>query len=96
MRRLKITEPASLDLEEIHDYIAADHPAAAARWLEKLREQCRRLAEVPGMGRIREDLAPGLRSFPSGSYLIIYQEIEGGIEVVRVIHGARQLDDLFS
>jgi toxin ParE1/3/4 len=47
---------------------------------------------MPGIGTARDDdIAPGIRSFPVGNYLILYRMIEGGIEVIRIWHGARGL-----
>ena len=44
------------------------------------------------IGRMRDDLQPDLRSFAAGSYLIFYRPIDDGIEVVRVLHGARDIE----
>ena len=52
------------------------------------------LAEAPRIGRARDDLRHGLRIFVQGNHLIAYQITEEGIDVVRVIHGARQWQDL--
>jgi toxin ParE1/3/4 len=49
---------------------------------------------MPGMGVARFDVRPNLRMFPVGNYLILYQEIEEGVEIVRVLHGARQWQEL--
>ncbi len=46
------------------------------------------------MFRLRPEVRPGLRTFASGSYLILYHEIQGGAEIVRVIHGARRWQEL--
>ena len=43
----------------------------------------------------REELVPGLRSLSVGGYLIFYLPIEDGIDVVRVLHGMREIDTLF-
>lgn len=43
------------------------------------------------MGRLRGELATGLRSFPVGRYVIFYRALSNGIEIVRVLHGARDL-----
>jgi len=61
---------AAEDIEEIWDYIADDSLPAADRWLEQLDEQFQRLAAHPLMGRAREELAGGMRSFPFGRYVI--------------------------
>jgi toxin ParE1/3/4 len=95
MSRCHFTTPAYRDLEAIHDYIAADSAAAAARWIDRLERECQNLADMPGMGRRREELAPGLRGFPVGTYVIFYREVEDGIQILRVVHGARDIESLF-
>ena len=47
------------------------------------------------MGRARPELAADLRSFPVGNYIIFYRPIEDGVEIVRVLSGARDIDALF-
>ena len=47
------------------------------------------------MGRARDELAADLRSFPFGRYVIFYEPIEDGIDVVRVLHSARDIDVAF-
>ena len=54
------------------------------------------LAAQPMMGRAREELAPGVRSFPFGRYVVFYMPMDDGIDVVRVLHGARDIDAVFS
>ena len=96
MARLTITESARADLREIRDYIAKDNPAAARRVVERLRAQARKLAATPGIGRSRRDLRPDLFSFPAGRHVLFYRPQPGGIVLVRVLHGARDLPVLFS
>jgi hypothetical protein len=48
------------------------------------------------MGRARDELAPRIRSFPFGRCLLFYLPIGDGIDVVRVLHGARDVDTVFS
>jgi toxin ParE1/3/4 len=95
MARLTITESARADLQEIRAYIAKDNPAAALRVVERLRTQARKLAQTPGIGRRREDLRPDLFSFPVGRHVLFYRPQAGGIVLVRVLHGARDLPALF-
>jgi len=83
------------DLHEIWEYIAQDNLDAAERLVDRIEELCELLATHPHLGRRREELAPGLRSFPAGSYFIFYQPITDGIEVVRVLHASRDIDSLF-
>lgn len=96
MARLTITAHARADLQEIRSHIAKDKPEAAQRFVERLRGKARQLAETPGIGRSRgEDLRPNLFSFPVRQYLLFYREQPGGIVLVRVIHGSRDLPSLF-
>lgn len=46
-------------------------------------------------GRSREELAPGLRSLAFGRYVVFYMPLPDGIDVVRVLHGSRDIDALF-
>jgi toxin ParE1/3/4 len=63
--------------------------------LRSIDRSCAGLAKAPLIGRTRDDLRPSLRSLAVGSYLIFYRPIADGIEVVRVVHGARNLEALF-
>ena len=87
---------AEADVLEIWDYIADDGIAAADRWVDRLDEQFQVLAMQPMMGRARDELAPGVRSFPFGRYVVFYLPLDGGIDVVRVLHGARDIDAAFN
>lgn len=86
---------AETDLDEIWWYLAQDNPDAADRFLDKIEERCRTLAQFPNLGVSRDELHPGLRSLPVGKYLIFYLIIEGGIEVVRVLPGMMDIDAFF-
>src|SRR5438132_11538613 len=96
MKPLSFTPLARQDLQEIHDFIAADSPAAAGRWINRLAGECRKLAGMPGMGRRREELGRELRSFAVGNYLIFYRDHPDRLEIMRVLHGARDIESLFT
>jgi toxin ParE1/3/4 len=96
MKPLSFTPLARQDLDEIHDYIAADSPTAAARWIDRLEGECQKLAGMPGMGRRREELGRDLRSFVAGRYLIFYRDHPDRLEIVRVLHGARDIESFFT
>ena len=85
---------AEADLEDIALYIAEDNVEAAQQWIEDMYALCQQLGEMPSMGVAKSYIRPGLRMLPAGSYLILYQEVDKGVEIVRVIHGARQWQDL--
>ncbi|MCY2925427.1 MAG: type II toxin-antitoxin system RelE/ParE family toxin [Planctomycetota bacterium] len=95
MPQVLTTAKAEEDLLEIWSYIAADNIGAADKLLEEVGAACERLAANPGAGRLREELAPALRSVPVGNYVIFYRPVEEGIVVIRVLHGARDIPSLF-
>lgn len=80
------------DLVEIWAFIAEDSERQADRFLATIDSKLRLLAHEPLIGRAREELLPGLRSFPVGRYVLFYVPAEDGIEVVRVLHSARDID----
>jgi len=86
---------AAKDIAEIWDHIADVSQRAADRWVDQLDEQFQLLATQPHIGRARDELSPGVRSFPFGRYVIFYKPIAGGIDVVRVLHSARDVDAQF-
>lgn len=96
MPRFVLSEAAAGDLRDIHEYIAADDPAAARRVVQDLRAAMHRLAEHPGLGHLREDLADeALRVWTVHSYLVIYRPDAQPLQVARVLSGYRDIAVLF-
>jgi toxin ParE1/3/4 len=82
---------AAEHIAEIWGPIADDSLRAADRWVDQLDELFQLLATQPRMGRARDELSPGLRSFGFGRYVSFYEPIDEGIDVVRVLHSARDV-----
>jgi toxin ParE1/3/4 len=76
-------------------FIAADSTARADQMLDTIDEKLRLLAASPAIGRERPELAAGLRSLPCASYQLYYRPSDDGIDLVRVLHAARDVDALF-
>lgn len=95
MPLIQRTAQAEEDLIEIWIYIAQDNPEVADRVLDDIEQRFHALADNPLMGRLRPDIALELRYFTVGKYLILYRTVPDGIQIVRVIHGARDLSHLF-
>jgi toxin ParE1/3/4 len=54
------------------------------------------LAKNPEMGTACDDLMQGLRAWPVGKHVIFFRSVRDGIEIVRVVHGARDVSKLFN
>jgi toxin ParE1/3/4 len=89
MPKVIVSPLAQADIDEIWDYIALDSARNADRLVDRIEQCFDLLAGNPGMGIARDDLRAGLRRFTHARYLIYYRSVPGGIEVVRVVHGAR-------
>jgi toxin ParE1/3/4 len=94
MARFTRRPRAEADLLEIWLYVAQDSVSAADRLLDRIEAQCRLLADNPRLGRARPEIAPDARAWVVGRYLVLYREQNDGIEVVRVVHGARRVDQI--
>jgi toxin ParE1/3/4 len=95
MTRLVITPRAAADMEDIADAIATESPRAAVRLIERFREVVGLIRDHPKIGPARNEIADGMRIFLVGNYLILYRALDDGAEIVRVVRGARRLEDLF-
>ncbi len=95
MPRLLKRPEAESDLEEIWWYIAQDSPDNADRFLDRIQESCLALADFPKLGVSREELKTDLRSQPVGNYLIFYFPLQDGIDIVRILHRSRDIEQLF-
>ena len=83
------------DLADIWAYIADDNPSRADAFADLIDEKLQALARHPRMGRVRSELSADLRSFVVGRYVIFYLPLRNGIDIVRVIHGARDIQTIF-
>lgn len=90
----RLLPQAISDIESIVLTIAADNPIAAQHWYDRLVKTFETLDTMPEMGAPRFDVRPDMRLFPMGNYLILYRAIEDSAEIVRVVHGAREWEDL--
>lgn len=95
MTKVIHSQKARLDLLSIWSYIAEDNPNAADKLLDTIDEKCTLLGENTKLGQARPDISQTMRYFPVKNYVILYQEQPLGVEIIRVVHGSRDLDMLF-
>lgn len=89
MGRVLYQPSAEADLVEVWSYIAQGDLSTADEYVEKLQSTCELIAEQPGLGVARPDIAEGVRAIAFDNYIIYYEAIDGGIAVLRVWHAAR-------
>jgi toxin ParE1/3/4 len=89
---------AEIDLIEHVTYIAGDRPSAALRFIDAVERAFERLAAMPEIGPVRQFRNPrllGIRMWPVPSfrnYLIFYRIAADEIQILRVLHAARDLE----
>jgi toxin ParE1/3/4 len=85
-----VTAEAEADLDQITTYIAERSIEIALNFVQELREKCESLADAPrGYPLVPRLEHLGIRRHPFGNYLIFYRVGTNAIEVVHVLHGAR-------
>jgi toxin ParE1/3/4 len=101
MREVIKRPQAKRDLMEHADYIAQNSMDASDRFLKATDKALRQIAEMPGIGASRDFHNPelaGLRVWPVPGfrrYLIFYRATEDQIEIIRVLHSARDIRAIF-
>jgi toxin ParE1/3/4 len=95
MRNVVRTPAVMRDLVAITDYIAADNLTAALVLYDEIDRLLTMIAQYPEMGEAVDDLSPSLRRFTFGNYVLFYRTGDAEIELIRVLHGVRDIDRLF-
>jgi toxin ParE1/3/4 len=93
--RVALTDEAQRDLDEIGDWIAADSRRRALTFVAELRGACAGLADSPHRFQLidrRE--SEDVRRRPYGNYLIFYRVRANTVQILRILHGARDYEAL--
>ena len=94
MKQVILSDEAIGDLTEIGDYIAAQNPSRAASYIGELYDKAQNIGTAPLAYPKRDDLAPGLRMAIHDLYVILFRVKARSVEIVRILHGARDLPRL--
>lgn len=95
MNRYRLSQQAEQDLEDIWIYLGQQDEIGADRQVARLLDRFPMLAQFPNMGRQRNELLTGLRSFPVKPYIIFYIILPERVEIVRVLHQSRDIEGQF-
>ena len=97
MKPYRLSKAAEIDLVAIAEFIAIDSSVAAINVVERIERAFSFLGDNPGVDRLRDDVSDeSVRSWIVDSYVIVYRERKGRIEVVRILHGARDIGTIMN
>ncbi len=94
----RVSPRAEVDLDEIWLYVARESGSihVASRLIDSITHRFLLLTDFPHAGRVRDDdFGKGTRSYAVGEYIIVYCVVGSDVFILRVVHGRRDLEDLF-
>jgi toxin ParE1/3/4 len=95
MGQIILDQDARSDLIEIWQCIARDSDRAADAMLDRIQRGFEVIATFPHGGTARPELLEGLRCYSVGNYVVYFRPRADGVEVLRVLHGARDVGATF-
>ncbi len=91
MNRYRLARQAEQDLEDIFSYLSEQDAIVADQRVAAILNRLPMLAQFPDIGRARDQLLSGLRSFKP--YILFYTKLSDVIEILRVLHQSRDFED---
>ncbi|MCG9893301.1 MAG: type II toxin-antitoxin system RelE/ParE family toxin [Thermosynechococcaceae cyanobacterium MS004] len=82
-------------MDTIADYYLTRNIEAGENLFQEFTRKCENLVRFPSLGRSYGHIRPGMRGIPLDSYIIFYQIVNDGVEVLRVVGGRQDLEELF-
>jgi plasmid stabilization system protein ParE len=93
--KVVVSAAAEQDLREIGEFVARDSPSQAARVVNAIADRAQQLAEAPEAFQLVPRYEHfGMRRRPYKNYLIFYRVAANAVEVVRILHGARDYEHI--
>ena len=98
MKRFVLTRPAERDLDLLKAYLLEKAgPTITRRVIKDIRNGLILLGSEPGIGHLHEDLTNRpLKFWPVYSYLIVDDPQTKPIQVIRILHGKRDVEDILN
>jgi len=98
MKRFVLTRTAERDLDQIKSFLMERAgPRIARRVLKDIRSALKLLGGEPGMGHVREDLTSRpVKFWPVYSYLVVYDPETKPVQILRVLHGMRDIEEVLN
>jgi toxin ParE1/3/4 len=96
MHRVRIANSTISDLHNIWSYVAQSDAEAAGRLVKEIIRRFGFLRDHPLMGRQQDHLLINLRILNFKNYLIFYEPFEDHVDILRILHGARDVEAIFA
>ncbi|MDN5215578.1 type II toxin-antitoxin system RelE/ParE family toxin [Fulvivirgaceae bacterium BMA12] len=91
-RFYELSTEADQDIDKIFDYTKVEFGFdQAVKYVSEFEDFFERLLDNPELGKKRDEIKAGLRSFPKAAHVIFYRVLNDRIRIVRVLHGSRDL-----
>jgi toxin ParE1/3/4 len=88
--KVRLARSAEADLAAIADWISEDDPRRAASFVRELQGRCMSLAHRPKRFPVARHIdGQPIRKFSHRGYLVFYAVLENRVEVIHIVHGAR-------
>lgn len=94
-RIVLISAGAVEDLKDIWEYVSQHNESSASKLIKEIKNKFILLRDNPLVGREQNEYLVGLRSFVVKSYFIFYLPLDNGIDVLRVLHSSRDIENIF-
>jgi toxin ParE1/3/4 len=91
-----LSRQASHDLDAIADYYLARNIDVGEALFKDFTRKCENLVRFPNLGRSYDHIRSGMRGIPLEGYIILYQVVDDGVEILRVVGGRQDLEELLS
>jgi toxin ParE1/3/4 len=93
-----VWSPASeIDLLQIWSYLEQEASEnKGGEQVDQIRLASKRILEWPNSGRARDELVLGMRSIVVRPYVIFYRAAANEVQIVRVLHGRRDIETIFA
>ena len=94
-RIVQISAGAAEDLKDIWEYVSQYSENSASKLIKEIKNKFILLRDNPLVGLEQNEYLIGLRSFVVKSYFIFYLPLDNGIDVLRVLHSSRDIENIF-
>ncbi|HPO12622.1 MAG TPA: type II toxin-antitoxin system RelE/ParE family toxin [Candidatus Hydrogenedentes bacterium] len=90
----RLSPAAQKDMDDLWLFIARDNISAADHFISKVMDKFSKIAAHPNLGRVCEEVGKDFQRFPVDAYVIFYRIKPKFIEIVRILHSARDIESI--